>query len=342
MTKLKTASVLAFERKHANSDALMYAGNWDERINHAGWKVINVDEKAVRGTISNRLKSNIANDPLKVDAEIDKPNLQTVDTANLNSDTDTLKVSFTLRVHGDLAIPSVCNDPAYQEALSAKITDYIEREQFSELAKRYAENLANGRFLWRNRVGAEQIEVQVQHIVEGKPKQRWIYDAQQFDMRKFGTQAAQIEPLANLIQQGLLGKSFVLLQVDAFVRMGAGQEVFPSQELVLDSSGSKSGKKSKFLYKVNEVAAMHSQKIGNAIRTIDTWYSQAETWGPIAIEPYGSVTSRGTAYRQPKAKEDFYNLLDRWVLKDEAPSLENQHYVIGVLIRGGVFGEAGK
>ncbi len=132
-----------------------------------------------------------------------------------------------------------------------------------------------------------------------------------------------------------------MLQVEAFVRMGEGQEVFPSQELVLDNSGSKNGKKSKFLYKANGVAAMHSQKIGNAIRTIDTWYPEAETWGPIAIEPYGSVTSRGTAYRQPSAKQDFYNLLDKWVLKDEAPSVENQHYVIGVLIRGGVFGEAG-
>ena len=56
---------------------------------------------------------------------------------------------------------------------------------------------------------------------------------------------------------------------------------------------------------------------------------------------FRSVTNRGTAYRQPTAKIDFYNLLDNWVLKDKEPSLENQHYVIGVLIRGGVFGEAG-
>lgn len=340
-SKLKTASVLAFERKHANSDALMYAGDWQDRENSKNWEPIAVLEKSVRGTISNRLNSKIANDPLKVDAEIDKPNLQTVDTASLAPNTDTLKVSFTLRVHGNLATPSVCNDQDYQEELSAKINDYIAREQFSELAKRYAENLANARFLWRNRVGAEQIEVRVQHVVDGKPAQTWVFDALQFDVRKFGTQEALIKPLADLIQQGLLGSEFVLLQVQAFVRMGEGQEVFPSQELVLDNSSSKNGKKSKFLYQASGVAAMHSQKIGNAIRTIDTWYPESETWGPIAIEPYGSVTNRGTAYRQPSAKQDFYNLLDKWILKDEAPSVENQHYVIGVLIRGGVFGEAG-
>ncbi|MFY9180555.1 MAG: type I-F CRISPR-associated protein Csy3 [Venatoribacter sp.] len=340
-SNLKTASVLAFERKHANSDALMYAGNWQDRSNPNGWEPISVLEKAVRGTISNRLKPAIANDPLKVDAEIDKPNLQRVDTASLLPNTDTLKVSFTLRVHGDLVTPSVCNDQDYQEALTAKIQDYIEREQFAELAARYAENLANGRFLWRNRVGAEQIEVRVHHMVQGSAQQTWVFDALQFDMRQFGTQADLLKPLADLVQQGLLGDNFVLLNIEAFVRMGEGQEIFPSQELVLDSSGSKNGKKSKFLYHVNNVAAMHSQKIGNALRTIDTWYPEAATWGPIAIEPYGSMTNRGTAYRQPKEKQDFYNLLDKWILKDEAPTLENQHYVIGVLIRGGVFGEAG-
>lgn len=340
-TTLKTAPVLAFERKHANSDALMYAGNWDERDSLQQWQPIIVSEKAVRGTISNRQKPATANDPLKMDAEINKPNLQKVDTASLSPETDTLKVSFSLRVHGDLATPSVCSEPNYQAKIAGVINDYVEREQFTELAKRYAENLANGRFLWRNRVGAEQVEVRVHQITDGKKANTWIFDALELSLREFGTQDALIQPLANLIQQGLLGSGFVLLQVEAFVRMGEGQEVFPSQELVLDSTSSKNGKKSKFLYQINQVAAMHSQKIGNALRTIDTWYPEADTVGPIAIEPYGSVTNRGTAYRQPTAKIDFYNLLDNWVLKDKEPSLENQHYVIGVLIRGGVFGEAG-
>jgi CRISPR-associated protein Csy3 len=88
---------------------------------------------------------------------------------------------------------------------------------------------------------------------------------------------------------------------------------------------------------------MHSQKIGNALRTIDTWYPDAGgELGPIAVEPYGSVTSQGRAYRQPKDKADFYNLLDRWVLHGEAPPAEQQHYVMANLIRGGVFGDAEK
>lgn len=338
-TKLKTASVLAFERKHANSDATLFAGVWANKDDTALWQSISVQEKSVRGTISNRLKPAIANDPLKVDAEIDKANLQTVDNAALPQNCDTLKVSFTLRVLGDLATPSVCNDRPYQDALTAVINDYVEREQFTELSARYAENLANGRFLWRNRVGAEQVEIRVSRMSGSDIEERWKFDAHDFSLRQFGTQKEAIQPLAECIQAGLSGERFVLLRVDAFVRLGEGQEVFPSQELVLDGSGN--SKKSKFLYQVDGQAAMHSQKIGNAIRTIDTWYPEADTYGPIAVEPYGSVTSRGSAFRQPKAKQDFYNLFDKWVCKGEVPSIENQHYVMGILIRGGVFGEAG-
>ena len=151
---IKTASVLAFERKLATSDAVMYAGNWQGNE----WQPIEIQEKAVRGTISNRLKNAIASDPTKLDAEIQKANLQRVDVASLPVDTDTLKVVFTLRVLGNLSTPSVCNDMAYQEALSGVIEGYISEHGFKELALRYALNLANGRFLWRNRIGAEQIQ----------------------------------------------------------------------------------------------------------------------------------------------------------------------------------------
>ena len=89
------------------------------------------------------------------------------------------------------------------------------------------------------------------------------------------------------------------------------------------------------------VAAMHSQKIGNALRTIDTWHPETAEVGAIAVEPYGSVTNRGKAYRQPKDNMDFYKLLDGWVLKGKTPPLEQQHYIMAMFIRGGVFGEAG-
>ena len=340
-TELKTASVLAFERKLDPSDALFRAGDWADRDQAANWPGIPVREKSVRGTISNRLKTK-DQDPAKLDAAIENPNLQTVDVAALPNDADTLMAHFTLKVLGNAGRPAACNNAAYEEKLQYLVEGYVEEHGFGTLARRYAQNLANGRFLWRNRLGAEDVEVQVRRLEGGEPVASWTFDALTVSMRDFsaeGEAASDLADLAEAIRQGLSGERFVLLDVTAFARMGRGQEVFPSQELVL---GRSSGDKSKTLYAVNDTAGIHSQKLGNAIRTIDTWYPAANgesNPGPIAVEPYGSVTTQGTAYRQPKQKVDFYSLLDNWILKDRVPAEEQQHFVMATLIRGGVFGD---
>lgn len=333
--KIETASVLAFESKLAISDAIMASGNWNDINDPTKWTPIKIQEKSVRGTISNRLKSSDPKfkDPAKLDHEVTKANPQTVDNAALPFDADTLKVSFTLRVLGDLSTPSACNDPDYQEKLSATITSYIEDHQFKELANRYASNVANGRFLWRNRVCAEEIEIHVSFDEE-----TCVFDAYENALNEFpdsDNMPAELTKLANVIQKGLTGEAYSFIKINAFIKLGQGQMVYPSQEMVM---GGESGDKSKYLYQLNDVAAMHSQKIGNALRTIDTWHSEAETVGPIAIEPYGSVTNRGKAYRSVK-KGDFYTLLDNWILKDKEPELDQQHYVMAILVRGGVFGK---
>jgi CRISPR-associated protein Csy3 len=153
---LKTASVLAFERKLDPSDALFFSGRWEAREQFAEWPAIGIREKSVRGTISNRLKAK-DQDPAKLDAAIENPNLQTVDVATLPHDADTLSVRFSLRVLGGAGTPSACNNADYQEKLKQAVHGYVEAQGFGELAQRYAHNLANGRFLWRNRVGTEQV-----------------------------------------------------------------------------------------------------------------------------------------------------------------------------------------
>jgi len=338
---LKTASVLAFERKLDPSDALFSAGSWQDKAQHSQWPGLPVREKSVRGTISNRLKAK-DQDPAKLDAAIENPNLQTVDVAALPHDADTLAVHFTLRVLAGAGNPSACNNADYQAKLKQTVSGYVSNHGFSELAHRYACNLANGRFLWRNRLKADEIEVIVSQTKGGAVEKQWTFNALDHSTRDFeGTDATR--ELGDVIASALAGEHFLLLDVVALARIGAGQEVFPSQELILDRTR---GDKSKTLYHIGDDmnAAIHSQKLGNALRTIDTWYPMPEDaadLGPIAVEPYGSVTTQGAAYRQPKQKVDFYNLLDNWLLKDEVPSTENQHFVMATLIRGGVFGDAG-
>jgi len=347
MSDIKTASVLAFERKLDPSDALLFAGKWEQRSDSHKWSPITIREKAVRGTISNRLKAKDS-DPAKLDAAIENPNLQRVDVAMLPNDCDTLKVRFTLRVLGGAGIPSACNNSAYREKLNQIVKGYVQEKGFGELSRRYAINLANGRFLWRNRLGAEAIEVRV-CIRDSDNEKSWDFNALKFGLRNFDVPATSnedIKGLSTAIETGLKGDGYVLLDVVAFVRIGDGQEVYPSQELILDKGSSGKGQKSKTLYSISGIAAMHSQKIGNALRTIDTWYPNANdpnSVGPIAVEPYGSVTTVGKAYRQPKEKADFYSLLDAWATRNKVPAEDgSQHFVMATLIRGGVFGEGEK
>ena len=91
---------------------------------------------------------------------------------------------------------------------------------------------------------------------------------------------------------------------------------------------------------------MHTQKIGNALRTIDTWYPDFDeiekSAGPIAVEPYGAVTNLGTAFRTPNDKQDFYSLFDAFALGEKLSRVEDEHYVMATLVRGGVFGASDK
>ncbi len=335
----KIATVLAFEKKLVPSDGSFYGTTWENRNKKA--TPLTLKEKSVRGTISNRLKKALQADPLKLDAEVEKPNLQRVDSCALSTEDDTLKLSFTLKILSGVENPSACNKEDFNKTYTEAAKNYIKEHGFTELAKRYAMNIANGRFLWRNRVGTENIEIQVAIKEEEKP---FIFDANQLSTKDFNNSTADIDLLANKIADALSGKTdFLLLDITAFAQVGRAQDVYPSEELVLDKGNSKT-KKSKILYEINGIAGMHSQKIGNALRTIDTWYPQAddELLFPIAIETYGAVTNLGKAYRTPKAKQDFFTLFDKFACGEELSSIEEAHYVMAVLVRGGVFGESGK
>ena len=332
------ATVLAFEKKLVPSDGYLYGTTWGNRDKDSAVKPLALQEKSVRGTISNRLKAVIKNDPLKLNAEVEKPNLQRVDSCALGTDQNTLKLHFTLKVLSGVQNPSACNHHVFNQKYTQAAESYIKSEGFTELAKRYAINIANARFLWRNRVGAENIEVNVK---ASGTDQSWRFDANEISTRDFDFDSPDLDALANQIADALSGNiDYLLLEIDAFAQVGKAQDVYPSEELVLDKSNTK---KSKILYHINNIAGMHSQKIGNALRTIDTWYpghGDVDT-GPIAIEPYGAVTNLGTAYRNPKDRADFYTLFDHFATGGELDE-NDRHYVMAVLVRGGVFGESGK
>lgn len=325
--KIDLPSMLAFERKLETSDALMFSGNWEEADTDKKWQDIPITKRQNRSTQSAHGTS---------DADKVKPNPVSSDSddANLPLAHDTLKVSFSMRVVGNLGKPFGCNSPAFSSAIQAKIDEFKQGEGVETLAYRYAYNIANGRFLWRNRVGAEKIKILVK-VAE----QTFTFNAYDFSLNDFDTSSdnAELKQLAVAISEGLKGdeQSFVLVEVDAFVKLGHQQHVFPSQEMNM-------GEKGKSLFRLEGCAAMHNVKIGNAIRTIDTWYERyAEQGQPIAIEPFGAVTQIGDAFRKSKKEGDLYSTMIDWVNGNEL-SLEQQAFVAGNLIRGGVFSKSSK
>lgn len=338
-------SVLAFERKLVTSDALMYGTTWDKRKNETEPRALALVEKSVRGTISNRLKKALAEDPIKLNAEVEKANLQKVDNCSLRHEEDTLVLKFSLKVLSGVGTPSICNNVEFLSSYKEVSKKYIEEFSFEELGRRYAHNLATARFLWRNRVGCEKIEtiITVKSNADEKEDIKHEFDSLEIPLNDFETSFEEVNKLGSVIAEALSGRvPYKTLLIETHALVGEGQEVYPSEEMLLDETKSK---KSKILYAPNNHAGMHSQKIGNAIRTIDTWYpaeKESEFIGPIAVEPYGSVTTMGKAFRTPRSKSDFYTLFDKFALGEELDDVNMKHFVMATLVRGGVFGKSGK
>ena len=331
-------SVLAYEKKLVPSDGYFYGTSWEQRKDYS---VLELREKSIRGTVSNRLTGV----KLKKALSIENANLQAVDACFLSQAQDTLRLDFTLKILPMIGRPSACDKRDFQDNSLRLVEEYIYDYGFEELAKRYTWNIANARFYWRNRIGAERIEV----IVSYDNKESLIFDAFKFPLDNFNqdnldqTQIEDFNKLKDEIAHTLCGeRPYLLLTIQAYALVGKAQEVYPSEELPLDKL--KTSKKSKVLYEVKGQAAMHSQKIGNALRTIDTWYGEEpqSEQRPIAVEVYGSVTNEGRAYRMPdEGKNDFYTLFDKYFTNQDMGSElsdEQKHYVMAMLIRGGVFG----
>jgi CRISPR-associated protein Csy3 len=171
-TELSTASVLAFERKLDPSDGLFSAGRWSDATNSANWPAIAIKNPcaAPSPTASKpRTRTRPSSTPPS------SPQPANGGCRALPNNADTLRLRFTLRARRRRA-PAACNNADYQAKLLDTVQAYKDEHGFGELARRYAINLANGRFLWRNRVGAEQIASK-SATWNGEPRQSWSFDA---------------------------------------------------------------------------------------------------------------------------------------------------------------------
>ncbi len=255
---------------------------------------------------------------------------------------------------------------AFREAFQGFVERAKNSDGLKEVAQRYVRNIVNGRWLWRNRIIAESIDIQVS-IVQSKTKaekkqdpqeilENFTFNALSYDLKSFDNPSKDEERLAEVLLKNLTEEvSNLKLQIEAVVDFGMGGiEVFPSQNYLED----KPRGFSRSLYQLNPIlpkqqandnqflgqAALRDQKIGNALRTIDTWYPDFvdNHQKPIAIEPNGANLEGQIFYRVGKDKKTGKKASAFDILKEIAeldPNSNDGKFIIGCLIRGGVYSE---
>ena len=331
--KLTLPSMLNYTRSIIPSNGVFFYRDGEQE------KPITVHQQTVRGTIANygNVYKNDKQDDKELAKQLDpaNANIQRIDVCYLPDAVDTFCLRFSVTFAAHSLAAGACNEPEYAKALEQFAQSYKDKGGYDELAGRYLQNILNGRWLWRNRYAAEK---SVTLCYEGQT----LTFAMATDLEADYSDTEGYSALRTALAGALNGERGVLrLQVTAGGVLGFGQEVYPSQEFV-------EGKKDKTLasVKVGEVrqAAMHSQKIGNAIRTIDDWHARAADYGKIAVEPYGVVAQRAEAVRLPNSKNDLYtylknleSLTERVVAANAGALPTEAHYVMACLIRGGVY-----
>ena len=331
-----TPSLLSFSRCIEPTDGFFYQKNSQE-VN-GELQPVGVSSRKLRTTMSNRQKPALLKDREKMNAEIIKANIQETENSFLDADCDILVAKMGVKIIPFSGQPHSVNSMPFSEKLQSVVQEYIATHGFDELANRYANNIANARWLWRTRVVSRSIKVTVECVTDNETE-TLVFDAKSLSISNAASTDENVVKLANYIAAALKDEIFLSMYVTAEADVGYGHQVFPSEEMNIDED--KRGKK---LFELDGVAGLHSVKIGNALRTIDTWYKDKLDTNvmPISVEPFGAVTSKGVAFRQAADDIDFYTLFDNWIEKDIVPSVENQHYVMAVMIRGGVFGKSSK
>ena len=338
-----TPSVLALTRAILISDALMYSEVDGQLI------PLHVVRHGIRGT-QNVNKAG--------DREVS--NIQQTDSAKLDAGSSALVVKFDLRLT-DLAetleAMAVKRGDKYPlKDYRESYFDFVNRAKQSdglvEVANRFARNVLNGRWLWRNRSLASDIEIRV-HL-KGEETPLAVVDALSIPMNHFDGYSDEERALGAVLAQGLRGQSRgVTVKIEARVDFGlqGAIEVHPSQNYVQN----KPKGLARLLYYVGQPiderfagqsiddfnairrlgqAAIRDQKVGNALRTIDTWYPAfGEEGVPIAVEPVGTSLKAQTFYRE--GNDSAFVLARKFFVLD--PSSPDGMFMIASLIRGGVY-----
>ena len=291
-----------------------------------------------------------AGDSAKGTKDRDVSNIQQTETAILDPRASALVVQFGLRMIDLDSALSACasGDAELAKLVRQSVVDFVTRAKSSEglleVSRRIARNVANGSFLWRNRVAAKSVTVTAE--CNGV---LLVFNALSTPLSSFSDYSADEIRLSEVIAAGLRGDRDASIAVSARVDFGVkgAVEVFPSQaylenkpkgfarplyKLPIDAMQAKNDGTDHQISMGQ--AALRDQKISNRLRTIDTWYESYDIVGKaLPIEPNGASIDLMSFFRTGKSTA--FNMFSR--LNQIDPNSPEGMFCIGSMIRGGVY-----
>jgi CRISPR-associated protein Csy3 len=282
-------------------------------------------------------------------------NVQETDSAKKSHVAEAVVAKFSVRFMDleDALYGTTSKDKENMKIVKDSLFDFIakakESEGVEEVSRRYARNILNGRWLWRNRLNAKTLKVSVKSGGEAIVENLDAFNISLNDFEDFTPDELKV---AEIISDGLKGIGKPGLEIEAVFDFGieGEYEVFCSQNYIEDKPSGfarslyyvgHSDRKtfdSKGIKKLGQ-AALRDQKISNALRTIDTWYADfGVVQRPIPVEPIGANLSDDCFYRTNK--DSAFTLTKK--LNTIDPKSPEGMFMIASLIRGGVYSESEK
>lgn len=291
----------------------------------------------------------------------DIKNPQRTESAKTDPESTGMMVRFSFStITLDNAI-FACNQGDFRASVQAFIERFRGSGEIQEVCSRYSRNILNGRWLWRNRILGKSITVSVESSLQ--PGETIKADATPRPQHAFGGYTEAERRLAEFLLESLTGTP-AQFKVKAVIDFGMTGcfEVFPSQNYVSE----KPKGFARSIYKINRInrrellqimskndadtysgdivhmgdAAIRDQKVGNAIRTIDTWYEGETEAAPIPVEPKGANIETNEVKREKCHVFDMLLDIDSINPSSDGEPLNREAmFILGNLIRGFLAGE---
>lgn len=330
------------------------------------------DKLTKEKTKNDKKKKDEDEDEDEVEDEVKKDlsttqNVVSSEFAYLNNDEKYLEVEYSILVN-PFSDPTAVNNIKVFNAYKNELE--IIKERLSEDGKNsvlfynaaaYAYNMINGSIAFRNRENAIDVKTIIKVETYGG---EFIYDFSDingrflsktpFVKREGSTLIAEGHPVNKLLDSSekfrelveLVKRSFLSENKIENVRLTVlnkyelyfGAKVYPS-ELFINKGKENTRRYYKILDRItgnNTSLGFTPEKIGNALRTYDAFFSGDANLDAISIEPLGSVSNLDADLRS--GKDGAFDLF-RKVINEETETLNETEilFIIGNIIRGGLF-----